>query len=118
MARTAGSASARCARHWSCWSGPIGKARGGGSFRCGRRTRMSDETMPGRAPDPDEAPKLDSDWFEEADAYVGDRLVRRGRPSSDNPKRAVSLRLDADVVEAFKREGAGWQTRMNDALRK
>jgi uncharacterized protein (DUF4415 family) len=79
---------------------------------------MSDENRPGSAADPDEAPKLDSDWFEEADAYVGDRLVRRGRPSSDNPKRAVSLRLDADVVEAFKREGAGWQTRMNDALRK
>jgi uncharacterized protein (DUF4415 family) len=79
---------------------------------------MSDENMPKRAPDPDDAPKLDRAWFEEADAYVGDRLVRRGRPPSAAPKRAVSLRLDPEVVEAFQREGPGWQTRMNAALRK
>jgi uncharacterized protein (DUF4415 family) len=67
----------------------------------------------------DEAkPKLDRAWFEQADAYVGDRLVRRGRPPSAAPKRAVSLRLDADVIDAFKGAGAGWQTRMNAALRK
>lgn len=41
-----------------------------------------------------------------------------GRPKSENPKVAVSLRLDAEVVEAFKRGGDGWQTRMNAALRK
>lgn len=41
-----------------------------------------------------------------------------GRPKSSNPKVAVSLRLDADVLEAFKRGGEGWQTRMNEALRK
>ena len=41
-----------------------------------------------------------------------------GRPKSANPKVAVSLRLDPDVVEAFKRGGQGWQSRMNDALRK
>jgi uncharacterized protein (DUF4415 family) len=69
--------------------------------------------------DPDEVkPELDEDWFKEADAYVGDRLVRRGRPRSENPKRAVSLRLDAEVVEWFKRTGRGWQTRINQELRK
>lgn len=41
-----------------------------------------------------------------------------GRPKAANPKVAVSLRLDPDVVEAFKRGGDGWQTRMNEALRK
>ncbi len=40
-----------------------------------------------------------------------------GRPKADNPKVAVSLRLDQDIVAQFKASGPGWQTRMNDALR-
>ena len=33
-------------------------------------------------------------------------------------KQQVSLRLDADVLAWFKREGQGYQTRINRALRK
>lgn len=40
-----------------------------------------------------------------------------GRPKADNPKVAVSLRLDRDVVARFKASGPGWQTRINHALR-
>ena len=40
-----------------------------------------------------------------------------GRPKAGNPKVAVSLRLDQDIVARFKASGPGWQTRMNDALR-
>ena len=71
------------------------------------------------APDLNEIkPELDDDWFAEADAYVGDKLVRRGRPKSDNPKQPVSLRLDRDVLDWFKRKGTGWQSRINEELRK
>jgi uncharacterized protein (DUF4415 family) len=71
------------------------------------------------ASDPDEIkPELDDDWFAEADAYIGDKLVRRGRPKAANPKQPVSLRLDRDVIDWFKRNGEGWQTRINDELRK
>ncbi|GGL66478.1 BrnA antitoxin family protein [Wenxinia marina] len=42
----------------------------------------------------------------------------RGRPRAPNPKVQTTLRLDPDVVERFKADGPGWQTRMNDALRK
>lgn len=66
----------------------------------------------------DVKPELDSDWFAEADAFVGSKLVKRGRPRSDNPKLPVTLRLDRDLVDWFKGNGDGWQTRMNDALRK
>lgn len=66
----------------------------------------------------DVRPELDDTWFEEADAYVGTKLVRRGRPRSSNPKQPVSLRLDREVVEWFKRSGEGWQTRINAELRK
>ncbi|MFG6083796.1 BrnA antitoxin family protein [Paracoccus litorisediminis] len=40
-----------------------------------------------------------------------------GRPRSENPKVAVSLRLDQEVVARFKAQGPGWQSRMNEALR-
>ncbi|NPT62536.1 BrnA antitoxin family protein [Paraburkholderia elongata] len=42
-----------------------------------------------------------------------------GRPSMpiDQHKVRTTIRLDPDVVDAFKETGAGWQSRMNDALR-
>ncbi len=68
--------------------------------------------------DPDDAPELTKEWFETADVYDGEKLISRGRPKSDNPKKAISLRVDADVLDKFKAEGPGWQGRMNDVLRK
>lgn len=41
----------------------------------------------------------------------------RGRPAGSD-KEQVTLRLDRDVLAAFRRSGAGWQTRINEALRK
>jgi len=32
-------------------------------------------------------------------------------------KRPLSLRVDADIVDWFQRQGHGYQTRMNSALR-
>jgi uncharacterized protein (DUF4415 family) len=43
-------------------------------------------------------------------------IARRGlRPSA--PKAAVALRLDSDVLEWFKSQGTGYQTRINAVLR-
>ncbi len=42
----------------------------------------------------------------------------RGRPAVEAPKRQISLRLDPDVIDAFKATGKGWQSRINEALRK
>ena len=42
----------------------------------------------------------------------------RGRPAIANPRKQISLRLDGDVIEKFKSTGKGWQSRVNDALRK
>lgn len=78
-------------------------------------TANSDATKTGWV-DPDDAPELDDAWFERADHHRGEALVRRGRPSG-SAKVSTTIRFDADVVEAFKREGPGWQTRMNEALR-
>lgn len=68
--------------------------------------------------DPDDAPKLTAKWFESATAFVGDAPVRRGRPKAADPKQLVSLRLDRELVEKLRAQGPGWQTRVNDALRK
>ena len=44
---------------------------------------------------------------------------RRGRgPQKEPTKVAVSLRLTRAVVERFKAGGPGWQTRMDQALKK
>ncbi len=67
--------------------------------------------------DPDHAPELTDEFFDRADEYVGEQLVRRGRPKLAAPKVALTVRYDADVVDAFKASGKGWQTRMNDALK-
>lgn len=68
--------------------------------------------------DPDDAPELTAEWFQSADQYEAGKLVRRGRPPSDKSKKAISLRVDADVLERFRASGPGWQSRMNEALRK
>jgi uncharacterized protein (DUF4415 family) len=40
-----------------------------------------------------------------------------GRPRTENPKQAVKLRIDADVLAKFRESGPGWQTRINGILR-
>lgn len=68
--------------------------------------------------DPDDAPPLGRDWFQRAEIQEGDKLIRRGRPKSAAPKRATSIRLDADVLDHYRTTGPGWQSRINQALRK
>jgi uncharacterized protein (DUF4415 family) len=68
--------------------------------------------------DPDDAPEWTQEQLKQADLYHGDKLVRPGRPPSANPKLALKLRIDPDVVEHFRATGPGWQTRINDTLRR
>jgi len=39
-----------------------------------------------------------------------------GRPKLAKPKEQLTLRLDADVVNAFRATGKGWQARINALL--
>jgi uncharacterized protein (DUF4415 family) len=42
----------------------------------------------------------------------------RGRPPSSKPlKVSTTIRFDADVLEALKATGPGWQTRVNEVVR-
>jgi len=51
----------------------------------------------------DEAPELTEEMLDRADIRHGDRVVRRGRPPLDNPKEAVKLRLDHDILAAYRK---------------
>ena len=45
--------------------------------------------------------------------------ARRVRGKQKAPtKQLVSLRLDRSIIEAFKAEGPGWQSRINEALKR
>lgn len=64
-----------------------------------------------------EIPEWTEEMFESADYYEGDKLVRRGRPRSEHPKVAISIRLSEDVLARFKASGPGWQSRIDAALK-
>ncbi len=57
-----------------------------------------------------------SEHPEAAVKHIVRGIVRRGLEPIP-PKASISLRVDADVLEWFKAEGPGYQTRMNLVLR-
>jgi len=74
--------------------------------------------------DPDNPPLTEEFWkrarpaHEKHPDWVRKSLERRrGRPKLESPKRQVTLRLDADVLDHFKAGGSGWQTEINGVLR-
>ena len=80
---------------------------------------MNGKTISEPWQDADDAPALDQHWFDTAEASVaGKPVARRGRPPLEAPKQLVSIRLDRDLVARLKAQGPGWQTRVNDTLRR
>ena len=50
--------------------------------------------------------------------FASTKIVRKpGRPKAATTKIPTAIRLSADVVEYFKSTGAGWQSRIDAALR-
>src|SRR5271166_3214840 len=92
---------------------------------------MAKKTKSDRASRPDEDnPEWTKDDFARArpaaevlPEFIGknatQELMRRsrGRPKKADRKVNQTLRLDPDVLVAFRQEGSGWQTRINDVLR-
>jgi uncharacterized protein (DUF4415 family) len=65
----------------------------------------------------DEIPEVTEEMAARADLYHGSRLIRRGRPKSDDPKQLITLRLDAAVLRWFQQSGPGYQSRIGAALK-
>lgn len=55
-----------------------------------------------------------------AQAFPGlmEKINKGGRPRLDNPRERVTLRLEPEVLAKFKATGRGWQTRINEALKR
>ncbi len=61
--------------------------------------------------DPDAIPLTDEEW------EAVKPTLRRGRPLAAVTKERITIRLSRDVVDTFRSTGAGWQTRMDSALK-
>lgn len=59
----------------------------------------------------------DPDTHELSSAQIAQMRPLRGRPRVARPKSALTMRVDADVLDAIKASGPGWQTRINDLLK-
>ena len=65
-----------------------------------RLDQMTDDEI-----DTSDIPPLDETWFESAEL----RLPK--------PKQTITIRLDEEIVNWFKQEGKGYQTRINAVLK-
>ncbi len=103
--------------------GDLGVATSCGSSVCAGRTPRRYAAM-------SNDPVFDADnpeWTKEdfARAKRGDAIPapiraafgKRGRPAG-SAKTQVTLRIDTDVLERFRAAGPGWQTRINEVLRR
>jgi uncharacterized protein (DUF4415 family) len=57
-----------------------------------------------------ELPELDDEMLARA------KVKKGGRPRAANPRKLISIRLPADVIQRWKATGPGWQTRMAERL--
>ena len=52
-------------------------------------------------------------------AHAAETIRRRGgRPAKPDRKVNQTLRLDPDVLDAYRQQGPGWQAHMNEVLRR
>lgn len=69
-----------------------------------------------------EADPNDREDFDVPAEGVAQALAERRRRLGGRPRgsdeQQVSLRLDKDILARFRDDGTGWQTRINEALRK
>jgi len=80
-------------------------AAGEGQTNLERLNSITDEEIEAQMrDDPDWADFTDIDWSKMTVVYP-------------QPKNAVSIRLDSDVLDFFKASGKGYQTRINAVLR-
>lgn len=87
-------------------------------------TRMSPADREATLDDIADRPMLGGEWeraIAEGRVTFGGEIVERnkgGRPRGSGTREQITLRVDRDVIARFRALGDGWQTRINDALRK
>ena len=74
----------------------------------------------GIALDPDQSEWSETDFREAvpfAKLPAALQMTLRGRPKADITKSRITIRLSPEVLERFRATGAGWQTRIDEALK-
>jgi uncharacterized protein (DUF4415 family) len=75
----------------------------------------------------EEMPEWPDDAWDRAEIAIGGKVIRPatgtltrgpGRPKAAISKKSVHMRLSPDVLDYFRSSGPGWQTRIDEALRK
>lgn len=71
------------------------------------KTRIKDiKSIKEKDIDYSDIPELDKDFWDNA------------KPVYPRVKKAISIRLDEDIIEFFKEEGKGYQSKINNVLRR
>ncbi len=73
-----------------------------------------------------EMPEWTDEQWDRAEFAIGGKVIRPatgtltkpGRPKKADAKISVHLRLSPEVIKHFRARGPGWQTRIDEALRK
>jgi uncharacterized protein (DUF4415 family) len=85
---------------------------------------MNGKSTISTGPDRDDPPRFTHEMAERGRHSIGDEVVRearpRGRPAKppEERKEKVTLRLSPDVLAHYRAQGPGWQTRIDETLRK
>ena len=85
---------------------------------------MSEKSTISTGPDRDEPPRFTREMAERGRHMVGDEVIRearpRGRPrkAAEARKEKVTLRLSPEVLAHFRAQGPGWQSRIDETLKK
>lgn len=76
-------------------------------------------------PTPEEDAAIDAGIAADPDTYELSKtefkqlrpVRQRGRPAGSGTKEQITLRIDKEVLDAFRESGEGWQTKINQALK-
>ncbi|MFB1490684.1 MULTISPECIES: BrnA antitoxin family protein [unclassified Thiocapsa] len=69
-------------------------------------------------PSPEEEARIRTGIAADPDTYeLSDEEIAQLRPKAEVRKVSTHIRFDADVLEAMKATGPGWQTRINEIVR-
>ncbi len=78
---------------------------------------MADQENPEWDEDAFKKAKPASEFFTPEQFAALSKKRPRGRPYAERAKVSTSIRLDADLLEALRATGRGWQSRVNSILR-
>ena len=85
---------------------------------------MSEKSTISTGPERGDPPRFTREMAERGRHMIGDQVIREARPRGRPPmaegerKEKVTLRLSPDVIDRERKSGSGWQTRLDEQVRR